>query len=375
MKRVLLVSNGAGEDAIATRVATHFEGLQAEALPLVGLGQAYQGGCSVVGPLRRFASEGLVRESAGNFLADLRQGLLAHHLRQWRFLRSCRGRYSAVIAVGDLFPVVMAALAGLRPLIFVGTAKSVWHHAYSRPELWLLRWFTSASLTRDEPTAEQLRAAGLRAAWVGNAMMDELATTDLELPLAGLPGLAIFPGSREATYTDFPRLLASYQALVESGCQVQALVALASSIDAERLAATCPAWSYRPEGERLVGRLERSGFPPVLFCRGALGDMLAHCQVALGQAGTANEQAAGAGLPVVAAAEGGEANLGWYRGRQKGLLGEALKVVEPEGVVSELRTLFQEPDERQRRGEIGRQRMGPPGGALRMARAIERLVE
>lgn len=373
--RVLLVSNGAGEDAIATRVAGHFERLEADALPLVGLGQAYRERCTVVGPVRQFASEGLVRESAGNLFGDLGQGLLAHHFRQWRFLRSLRGRYSAVVAVGDLFPVIMAGLAGLRPLIFVGTAKSVWHHAYSRLELWLLGWFTRACLTRDEPTAEQLRAAGLTAEWVGNAMMDELSATDLELPLVGLPGLAIFPGSREATYQDFPRLMQCYQDLVGSGCQVQALVGLASTIDPERLAATCPDWTYRPEGSRLVGRLERQGFAPVLFCRGALGDLLASCQVALGQAGTANEQAAGAGLPVVAWAEGGEARLGWYRSRQKGLLGDALKVVEPEAVVDELRTLFLDADERQRRGRIGRQRMGPPGGAQRMAQAIERMVE
>ncbi|MCW5868212.1 MAG: sugar synthetase, partial [Candidatus Eremiobacteraeota bacterium] len=64
-----------------------------------------------------------------------------------------------------------------------------------------------------------------------------------------------------------------------------------------------------------------------------------------------------------------QGKLGWYRGRQKGLLGEALLVV-PEDEEVAARTLARlalDADERARRAAIGRERMGEPGGAARMA--------
>lgn len=377
--KVLLVSNGAGEDAIATRIAACLEGARAQALPLVGAGEAYQGKVEVVGPRRRFASGGLVLESWRNLARDLGQGLILHHLRQLRFLRALRGRYAVTVAVGDLFPVVMAGLAGLRPLLFVGTAKSVWHHAYSPLEVLVLRLFTCQTLTRDEPTAADLRARGLSAHCVGNAMMDELEPRGLELELSeGWQGLALFPGSRRGAYTEMPRLLEVYRRVFNAGLKVRALVALADSIEPERLAASCPGWSYEalaPSG--LVGHLRFEGLPPVGLVRRGLGDVLAASSVALGQAGTANEQAAGMGLPVVAYAPEGATRLGWYRGRQKGLLGDAVAVVEddPDRVALEVIRLFEDDSERSRRAAIGRQRMGPPGASERIARVVESLVQ
>lgn len=283
-----------------------------------------------------------------------------------------------MVAVWDLFPVIMAGLAGLRPLLFVGTAKSVWHHPYSRLEVLLLGWFARRTLTRDEATAQELRRQGLQAEWVGNAMMDELEPAGLDLGLSDdCQALALFPGSRDGAYVEMPRLLEVYRRLHRSGLRVRALVALADSIQPEKLAAACPGWSYTGGQEvGVVGWLESEGLPSVALVRRGLGDVLARCQVALGQAGTANEQAAGMGLPVVAYAPGAQARLGWYRGRQKGLLGDAVAVVEddPDTVAREVALLFSDAGERARRAEIGRQRMGPPGAAERMARIVESLA-
>jgi uncharacterized protein (TIGR03492 family) len=97
-----------------------------------------------------------------------------------------------------------------------------------------------------------------------------------------------------------------------------------------------------------------------------LGDLLQASSVALGLAGTAHEQAVGAGVPVVAPHQG---PLGWYRGRQKGLLGDALWVVPERSseVVAALLRLLSDPLEHARRANIGRERMGQPGGAARIS--------
>lgn len=352
---ILLLSNGAGEDSIGASLAAHLDDVSA--FPLIGTGAAYRGRVPVLGPSQHVPSQGLARESWRLVAADLSAGLLGQVVRQLRFLRSIRRQVRLTVCVGDLFPVGLAVAAGLSPLAFVGTAKSSWHHGYSWPERWVLKRFVRLSLVRDEPTARALRARGVRAEWVGNAMMDQLGRQGLDLEVGG-PCVALFPGSREATYTVLPHLLGVCARLGVAG-----LVAVADSVDCQRLAASCPGWSYeaRGEGPGLVGHL--TGPVRVGLVTGALGDLLASCQVALGQAGTAHEQAAGAGVPVVATGR-----LGWYRGRQKGLLGDALEVVEDyDAAVHAVRRLLADPAERARRAAVGRARMGPAGATARMA--------
>jgi uncharacterized protein (TIGR03492 family) len=105
--------------------------------------------------------------------------------------------------------------------------------------------------------------------------------------------------------------------------------------------------------------------------RDAFGDMLQAADIVLGQAGTANEQAAGYGKPVVAAAAPNEApnKMQWYRMRQKRLLGDALLVLpsQPQSFAAEVVRLFDDPQRMRHMTEIGRQRMGRPGGAQAVA--------
>ena len=72
--------------------------------------------------------------------------------------------------------------------------------------------------------------------------------------------------------------------------------------------------------------LRRNGRVLVRAWRGPLGAVLARATLVMGQAGTANEAAAAAGVPVVAFERGRDRKTTWYRQRQRGLLGEALAV-------------------------------------------------
>jgi len=122
-----------------------------------------------------------------------------------------------------------------------------------------------------------------------------------------------------------------------------------------------------------VASLVHAQLPEVHLIQDALGDLLSHSQLALGQAGTAHEQAVGAGVPVVALHPDPKGPLGWYRGRQKGLLGDALIVCpEDEEIATQaLVRLFEDHEERQRLAQIGRQRMGQPGGSRAIAQWLE----
>lgn len=379
MKRLLVLSNGAGEDAIAARILKRLPSEVQGAvvcLPLVGAGAALESHFELCGPRVKPPSEGLFREDWRLAIKDLAQGVIAGHLRQLSFLRQERDRFSMAVAVGDLFPVLMAGLAGVRPLLFVGTAKSVYHHPYSWLERKLLSWLVEHSVVRDEATAQRLRELGLRADWLGNAMMDEVQPQGLDLPFDFQgPVVTLFPGSRGQAPRVLPFQLEVIERLAHQVEGLQAGVAVAPGTVVEEL--TRPAqeqgwkWLDPSDSPGHQGALQR-GHCQVHLLQGVLGDLLACSKVALGQAGTANEQAAGAGVPVVAYDPRGEKGLRWYRKRQKGLLGDAVAVVEQsqDAICQELYRLLSGSQEHARRAEIGRQRMGPPGGTQRMAEAI-----
>ena len=64
--------------------------------------------------------------------------------------------------------------------------------------------------------------------------------------------------------------------------------------------------------------------------------------------------------------------MGWYRLRQKGLLGDSLSITprDPEDIAIEALDILKNRERYEKMAEIGRERMGPPGGAKKMAEHI-----
>jgi uncharacterized protein (TIGR03492 family) len=101
---------------------------------------------------------------------------------------------------------------------------------------------------------------------------------------------------------------------------------------------------------------------------GRFGDVLASACCALGTAGTANEQAAAMGLPVVSFPLPPHYTAA-YLTNQKRLLGEALEVTTADApsLAAALAHLRDDATLRRRRGEEGRARMGGGGGSAAIA--------
>jgi len=383
---ILLVSNGFGETAVAGYIARAIRAsapqARVEHLPLVGTA-APGGWPPAVGPQQDMPSGGLVAYwNLRNLLGDIGAGLARLTVRQYRFLAQQRRR-DVLIAVGDIYCLALSLLAARRPTIFVATAKSDLVAPHSAFECAIARRAV-AVYARDERTAASLRAAGVRATYAGNIMMDGLEVSGVDLHLrAGALVVAVLPGSRAgapaaaAAQLDRLRVLATL--LEARGRPVQALVSVAASVDAHdlRRAIESHGFGLSDEGSAPgVIASGRHGNLDVTIVRGAFGDMLAAADLALGQAGTANEQAAGVGKPVIAAAEPGEApeNMQWYRMRQKRLLGDALLVLpgEPHAFATELVRLIDDAPRMRAMSDVGRERMGGSGGAQAVAaRALQ----
>ena len=354
---VLFVTNGHGEAAIAARIAQEARGLAGLHTEHFGLvGERLGGpGFADVGPQRAMPSGGLV--AMGNvraFARDLGAGFAGLFARQLGFLRAARGRYAAVVAVGDTYACALARLARA-PLAFVGTAKSVYVAPYGAGERLVLR-SARRVFVRDAATADDLRAYGLRAEAPGNVIVDLLAT-DARIDWRAPVRLALLPGSRERAYADALRIADVVAELRARGTGLDAVLSVAPNLDPRRFA---PA-------------LERGG---LRAWTGPLGALLHGATLAIGQSGTANEAAAAEAVPVVALHLADAPRDAWYRKRQMGLLGDALLVVpgEPARAADAVAELLADDVRRARMGDVGRSRMGGPGGARAIAQAVAALA-
>ena len=391
VRTVLFVSNGYGEDTIAASIVEQLLDMlnppRVLAMPLVGEGRAYARlGVEVVGPRRLMPSGGLVLAGWSNILTDLRAGFWKMTSDQMATLKSLRKHLGALVAVGDSYPVLMGALCARQPVIMGGTAKSNYFYPYSAFERAVFRRYCEIVFARDEPTALTLGEHGIRARWVGNAMMDSLGMTAHPLPLtSNAICVGLLPGSRKVAYRDLPVILDAARRL---GAERPAefVMALPDSLSARDFAGAARAygWEWLPfEGRAatemsegvdgvLVGYDQR-----ILLVRGRFGDVIKHCALIIGQAGTGNEQAAGMGKPVVAFDSDGRRKPGWYRARQKGLLGDSLSVVERAGeaIAREALEILGNPDRYRSMQQAGFDRMGPAGASQKIASYITEQIQ
>jgi uncharacterized protein (TIGR03492 family) len=379
-RSVLLLSNGHGEDAVAARLARALAearpDLELLAFPTVGVGRAFASApVRRVGPLRALPSAGMTFRSVAKFADDLRAGLLSTTVAQIRALRAAAP--SIVVSVGDVWAETLALLPRSRARYAVQTLVSV-RMDDGRPilgprvlreritpvERVLLRRAFRRVYARDEETAEALRRQALTGAtWLGNPMVDELSVGVArdEGGARRPPVVVLLPGSRDHADASLERMLAALASLGD----LVALVPWARD-EAPRLS---EAWTaVASDGDEQV---VRAGSAEVRILRNGFAEALARADLAIGTAGTAHEQAAGVGVPVIAFAWG-TGYTDTFLAAQRRLLGDAVEVVAPAtgAIASAVRRLLDDPAERRRRGEVGRARMGPPGASRAIARDI-----
>jgi uncharacterized protein (TIGR03492 family) len=366
-RSLLIVSNGHGEDAIgaglAAAVRRRLPDVRLDALPLVGAGRSYEVSCdAVLGPRARLPADGLTLHHPTLLWRDLRAGLLRVTLAQARALR--RARPDAVLVVGDVFAQAMSVR------LADGAGRVPLHRTFMEriraPERLLMRRLARRVYTRDEVTAAYLRRRGVpHAVFVGNPMMDALQGRDL---LAGqdAPVLALLPGTRAYAERSVRRML-------EVVARVGRVHALVASIQAPP--APPPGWCEEPGGPHGTAASWRRGDSRVWWLHGRFADVLASADAVLGTSGTAQEQAAGLGVPVVAFAlppEYGEAFLA----NQQRLLGAALRVVpdDLEALTVAVQEALADGPHRAAARRVGPQRMGPAGGCERIADDVVALL-
>jgi uncharacterized protein (TIGR03492 family) len=372
-KRLLCLSNGHGEDLIATRIAEALLVYDVEvlALPIVGEGQAYRAlDIEIVGPTRTMPSGGFIYMDVREFWKDLRGGLGRLTLEQWRTLRRLAPGCDLVLAVGDIVVLALAYLTGA-PYAFVGTAKSDyyllgWPSDYTPLERWLMTRRTClASYVRDRLTAENLARWVPRATYLGNPMMDRLEpTTTLAVPEGALVVL-LLPGSRPPeAYRNLARMLEVVERLGERlDRPMHVLCARAGSLEDAGIGVHLPA------GWQMEGALLRRADLAVHLERGRFAECLHRAHLAVAMAGTATEQCVGLGKPVFTMPGEGPQFTYRFAEAQTRLLGESVQLVSggPEPLARRIGQVMGDARLCERIRRNGIERMGTPGAADRIA--------
>ena len=398
-KRLLVLSNGHGEDLIARRILESLQQLRPDvkltALPLVGAGRALLGlkNLEAIGPRLPLPSGGFSNQSMGGLLRDLRAGLAQSSLGQWRSLQRWSRQGGSVLAVGDLLPLAMAWASGLT-YGFIGTPKSdyTWrsgpgkdcpadgYHRLKNSEWDPWEWALMARprcrlvTCRDPLTARGLRHHGVQALAPGNPMMDGFCKQPLPGQLQGRERLLVLPGSRAPEAQD--NLVRLLQAAAPGPAERLLLLACGSSPDDRSLAGLLSGLDYRPASIPSGSGAQGAWQGPagtLLLGRGCFERWASWAELGLACAGTATEQLVGLGIPALSLPGAGPQFKASFARRQSRLLGGAVQVCPTaEALRRGIKLLLAEPAMRHQLGAIGQHRMGPAGGSAATAAWINR---
>ncbi len=371
------LSNGYGEDSIAVSLAQALrqEGVswQMRAFPTVDEGRSYEGHMSVLGPRRIMPSGGLLFHNWELFKADMRAGFVTMTAQQvWQLSQI---KTDILLVVGDAYALLLSSLVPCKYRFFLQSLVST-HHQPDRllphrlfmeriayPERFLMRQLASHIYVRDALTAEFLRARGVaRVSALGNPMLDSLAGQALNVKRR--PVITLLPGTRQYAAQALGLMLASLQHLPA----VTALVAWAGS----SLPSLPAQWQELPHDET-EGLLQKLGYgdTEVLILEGRFADCLHSADLVLGTSGTANEQAAALGKPVLSFPVEPLYSQAFLH-NQKRLLADALTLcaADPRQIADALMALYRDSARYQHAAKVGPERMGKPGGATAIARDI-----
>lgn len=394
--RVLLLSNGHGEDLSGSLIGQELcsRGLVVTALPLVGHGEAYRkAGVDVIGTTREFSTGGLGYTSFSGRLTELFQGQVLYLLGQLVLFFREAPRADLVVVIGDVIPV-LAAWLSQRPVVTYLVAYSSHYEGRLR-----LPWPCGACLAsprfrqvfgRDAFTAADLSAQlGRTVHFLGNPFLDRaLEAADPLGAAAPEQRLGLLPGSRlPEALSNLDLMLQVLTRLPEplaSPGRLGLNAALVGDLQLEQVHRLAAPLGWHPDDHDR--RQLRHGDLCLCLHWGRFAAVVQQSDLLLSMTGTAAEQAVGLGKPVLQLVGFGPQFTPSFAEAQRRLLGPSLFCSDGEPgseasldgtarLASELLDDLRSPGLRERCRNNGRERIGGPGGAARMATQIERVLD
>ncbi len=422
--KLLCISNGHGEDAIALPVLQELRKLSPSTeivtLPIVGVGKAYSSNdFSIVGNVQTMPSGGFLNQDHRQLVRDLRGGLVGLTIDQIRTVRNWGKSGGKILAVGDIVPLLFAWLSGA-DYAFIGTAKSEYYLRDSQGQIlasqrdsievktgsyyfpwerWLLsRSRCKAVFPRDKLTAEILLQHQIPAFDLGNPMTDGVSTSpntpifyqpqsakrELARPLI----VTLLPGSRPPeAYANWAQILIAVGSLIPvlQQREIICLAAITPTLDLDILQGNLGELSWiqlvNPDSDLTTLITDeqaiyyRRDHVTIVISTQAYRQCMQKGDCAIAMAGTATEQFIGLGKPAFTIPGAGPQFTPGFAAAQTRLLGESvILVAQAQAVGVEMQRLLQQPDRLQSIARNGLLRMGTPGAARRIAECLMEVI-
>jgi uncharacterized protein (TIGR03492 family) len=389
--KLLFLSNGHGEDEIATRIIKRLQKSphcpNIIGLPLVGNGHAYTRlGIPLLDQGQKMPSGGFITMDMKQLWRDLRGGLLGLTSRQYRLVRNWGKEGGKILAVGDILPLALAWLSET-DYAFVGTAKSeyylrdhtgwldssskidrFWGSYYYPWERWLMsRPRCRGVFPRDSLTSKVLQQWSIPVIDGGNPMMDDLLPTVTgDFPPDSLT-ILLLPGSR------LPECLHNWQKILDA---VAAIITRFPNCQLEFLAAIAPSLPLASFISLLMSQGWQALSTNTFICQDIslnisqsnYAEYLSRSHLAIAMAGTATEQFVGLGKPAITIAGDGPQFTPDFARLQQRLLGCSILLADnADSAAEKLAYLRKNPQLWSEIADNGRQRMGQAGASDRIA--------
>ena len=391
-RKVLFISNGHGEDLNAVQIVKALRQQQPQleigAMPIVGQGNAYRNlNIDIIGPTESLPSGGFIYNDRFKLLDDIRSGLFTLLWRQIRATRKYGRDCDAIFAIGDVVVLLGAYLTGKPYMAFIVSSSAYYENRMQFPRLtdWLLKSDRCRQIfTRDRYTAKMLNQQGYdKAIFVGFPAMDALEITGKDLQLSpDLPLVALLPGSRLpeagtnlqllldlaiATTPLFPNGIQFCAAVTPNLCLPDPTGMIPLQQVAEQ-----QGWEYHP-----TGYLTHPQHQISLRCiYDAFSDILHQCDLVVGMAGTAIEQAVGLGKPIIQIPGAGPQFTYTFAEAQMRLLGSSIQTIGTKPATADTisqaaQAIYRTLEDREYLAQCrqnGLERIGGAGGGDAMAR-------
>ena len=202
MSRILVLSNGHGEDLSGSLLAKDFikRGNLVDALPIVGHGIHYEReGIKIIGKTKEFKTGGLGYNSFKGRIYEIFGGQIIYLLKKLCLSYKLRKKYDFYLVVGDIVPIFFSWFARKDFVTYLVAYSS--HYVGKLHLPWPCKFFLLSKRAKKIYTRDFLTANDLtlqlrkRVTFLGNPFMDKLFLMKKKLKISAL-SIGLFPGSR-----------------------------------------------------------------------------------------------------------------------------------------------------------------------------------
>ncbi len=333
MSRILLLSNGHGEDLSGSLIAKELvnSGHSVDALPIVGKGIHYEKEkIKIIGKTREFRTGGIGYNSFKGRLTEIFGGEIIYLIKRLYLTYKIRKKYNYFFIVGDIVPIFFAWACKKYFFTYLVAYSSHYEGKLKLP--WPSKYFLLSKnakkiYVRDFLTANDLTLQlKKKVSFLGNPFMDKFFFRDKELNKSDF-SIGLFPGSR------FPEILDNFILILELleaisdfkyFQKIEFNFAIVNALSSSKIREIFKnrKWLYLENiNEKNLLKFEYKSLKVNLY-RNNFDEILLKSRCCISMAGTAAEQAIGLGKPVIQIEGKGPQFTKSFAEAQRRLLGE-----------------------------------------------------